>query len=94
MHKIMKNLLIEWKHFDKEGNTCVRCSSTGISLSRAINELKEELGKKGISVSFKETKLSEDELKESNSIIINGIPIENLLDDTKSMETPCNSCCE
>ena len=90
----MKNLLIEWKHFDKEGNTCVRCSSTGISLSRAINELKEELGKKGISVSFKKTKLSEDELKESNSIIINGIPIENLLDDTKSMETPCNSCCE
>ena len=90
----MKNLLIEWKHFDKEGNTCKRCSNTGTSIQTAITELKEELKKKDISILFKEMKLSENEIKESNSILFNGIPVEDLLDDTKSVETQCNSCCE
>ncbi|MBL7150630.1 DUF2703 domain-containing protein [Candidatus Microgenomates bacterium] len=90
----MKKLLIEWRHFDKEGNTCRRCSNTGTSLHKAIDELKEELDTKGINISFKETKLSENEIKESNSILFNGILIEDLLNETKSVETPCNSCCE
>jgi len=94
MLNIMKNLLIEWKHFDKEGNTCRRCSNTEASLHKAIDGLKEELEKKGISISFKETKLSKNEIKESNSILFNGVPIEDLLNETKSVETPCNSCCE
>jgi len=90
----MKNLLIEWKHFAKVGNTCKRCSNTGTSIQTAITELKEELKKKDISILFKETKLSENEIKESNSILFNGIPVEDLLDDTKTVETQCNSCCE
>lgn len=90
----MKKLLIEWKHFDKEGNTCRRCSNTGVSLHKAIDELKEELEKKGVRISYKEIKLSENEIKESNSIFLNSIPLEDLLDDTKTIETPCNSCCE
>lgn len=90
----MNSIIIEWKHFDKEGNTCKRCSDTGISIQTAISELKEELEKKNIGISFKETKLSESEIKESNSIVINGIPIEDLLADTKAIETHCNSCCE
>lgn len=90
----MKNLVIEWKYFDKEGNTCKRCSKTGVSLHKAVDELKEELEIKGINILFKETKLSENKIKESNSILFNGIPIENLFDDTKAVETPCNSCCE
>jgi len=94
MFSIMKNLLIEWKRFDKEGNTCKRCSNTGTSIQTAVSELKEKLEKKGISILFKETKLSENEIKESNSILFNGIPIEELLDDTKAVETQCNSCCE
>ena len=90
----MKNVVIKWKHYDKEGNTCIRCSRTGIALSRAVNELKKEFGGKEIEISFEETKLSEDKLKESNPIIINGVLLEELLDNTKSVETPCNSCCE
>lgn len=94
MLNIMKKLLIEWKHFDKEGNTCKRCSNTRTSLQTALSELKEELERKGISVLLKETRLSENEIKESNSVLFNGIPIEDLLDDTKAVETQCNSCCE
>jgi len=29
---IMNPLEIEWRHLDKEGNTCVRCSETGAAL--------------------------------------------------------------
>ena len=94
MLNVMKNLLIEWKHFDKEGNTCKRCSDTGVSIQTAVDELKEELKKKEIEILFEETKLSENGIKESNSILFNGIPIEELLDDTKAVETQCNSCCE
>lgn len=90
----MKNLLIEWKHFDKNGSTCQRCSKTGISLYKAIKELKKELDKKGINILFKETRLPENKIKESNSILFNGILLEDLLENTKSVETPCESCCE
>lgn len=89
----MKNLLIEWKHYDRKGNTCTRCSKTGASLQKAINDLKKELGTEKINLLFKETKLSEKEIQISNSILINGIPLEDLLHDTKVVETSCNSCC-
>lgn len=90
----MKNLFIEWKHYDKKGNTCVRCSKTGISLKKAIKSLRNKLWKKGIRISFKETKLSEEEIQASNTILLNGILIEDILGDIKTIETPCNSCCE
>lgn len=90
----MKRLLIEWKHYDKKGNTCDRCSNTGIALQKAISDLREDLGKKGIHIVFKETKLSEDEIQASNSILFNNILLEDLLDDTRKVETTCNSCCE
>ena len=89
----MKKIIIEWKHYDKEGNTCVRCSNTGTSLSEAIGQLKKEFKHK-VDIVFKETKLSEDKLSESNSILINDVLVEELLDNTKSIETPCDSCCE
>lgn len=90
----MKDLIIEWKHLDKEGNTCKRCSDTEVSLLKAIKELKEKYKTKGIRISYKETKLDESEIQKSNSVLLNGIPIEDLLDNTKSVDTPCNSCCE
>lgn len=90
----MKNIIIEWKHYDKKGNTCIRCSNTGVSLSEAIDQLKDEFENKDINISFRETKLPEDKIKESNTILINNILIEELLDDAKSVETPCKSCCE
>lgn len=90
----MKKLLIEWKHYDKEGNTCIRCSKTGVSLEKAIREVKAELAKKGVGITYKETKLSEKDIQKSNSILLNGILLEDLLDKTKSVETSCNSCCD
>lgn len=83
--------MIEWKHFDKEGKTCERCSGTGSNLLRVMSEMEKELG---IEISFKETKLPEEKMSESNEIIIDGILLENLIPDINSGENKCPSCSE
>jgi hypothetical protein len=90
----MDKIQIEWKHYDKEGNTCNRCNTTGTALIEAIGAMKVDSHFAGIKIEFKETKLSEDNLSDSNIILLNGTPLEILLKDTKVVNTPCKSCCE
>ena len=88
----MKSLCIEWKHLDIDNGTCLRCSKTGKTIGQVAKELKEELRPEGIKVDFKETKLSEKEIKESNIILINEIPLEQILSNAKIDENYCESC--
>lgn len=88
----MKSLVIEWRHYDKAGDTCERCSSTGTTLSEVVGELSRKLEAEGITLTFTETLLSEEEMAQSNLILINGIPLESLLDDATSSENSCQSC--
>ena len=90
----MEKLEIEWRHFDKEGNTCIRCSDTGQTLNEVLTELAEECRPFDWDIKFKETKLSEKEISESNIILLNGIPIEKILQNASVGESPCLSCCE
>lgn len=85
----MNKISIEWKHFDKEGKTCERCSGTGSNLLKAIAKMQKELG---VKISFKETKLLEERMSESNEIIIDGAFLENLIPDIKTEENKCPSC--
>ena len=88
----MPNLFIEWKHFDKDGKTCARCSSTGINLADTIKELQTEFDPKGIRVEFKETKLPESRMSESNEILIDGVLLEKLIPNAETGENSCSSC--
>lgn len=88
----MKSLVIEWRHFDKAGDTCDRCSSTGTTLSEVITELSDALEADGIALTFTETLLPEEKMAQSNLILINGIPLDSLLDDATSSENSCQSC--
>ena len=90
----MKTLEIEWKHFEKEGNTCIRCSDTGQALNKVAAELAEECRPYGWDIKFKETKLAEKGISESNVILLNGKPIEKILQDSVAGESYCQSCCE
>ena len=90
----MKILEIEWKHLDVGGKTCVRCSDTGESLQEAIEKLAKECKTIGWEIKFKETKLAEKDISESNAILFNGTPIEELLDEARASESHCNSCSE
>jgi len=88
----MKKILIEWKHFDKKGKTCKRCSKTGKNISQVISDLQSELLQKGVEIEYKETKLAESRMSASNMVLINSVPLEALIPDTKAGENECCSC--
>lgn len=83
---------IEWRHYEKGGETCDRCSVTGSSLQDTVVEVGRELAGRGIAVVFTETILPEGRMALSNTILINGVPLEASLDDATAAETPCPSC--
>lgn len=90
----MKRLEIEWRHLDKDGKTCERCSDTGETVHAAYGDLVKELEPKGWEVTLKETLLTDQEIPESNSIYFNGVAIEKLLSGTRKSENCCDSCGE
>lgn len=88
----MKELAIEWRHYDKAGATCDRCAATGSSVREVVPILANELAAMGISVTFTETPLPEELMTQSNMILLNGVPLEAILDNAEAGETPCPSC--
>jgi hypothetical protein len=88
----MKRLDIEWRHFERDGETCLRCAATGKTLQQVMAELKQELGAAGVQVSFTETSLPESRMAESNVILFNGVPLEELLAGVASGTSDCPSC--
>ena len=89
----MKNVHIEWKHYVKDGKTCTRCSLTGHNLHQAIKFFEEKFKKQDIKFILKESALNEKEINQSNSLIINGLPIEEILKEDLSVKSNhCQSC--
>ena len=88
----MKTLHIEWKHLDKDSGTCDRCAETGATLRRVMNDLTGELAAQDIRVTFMETSLSENEIPQSNSVLFNGVPLEDLLPGVQVIDNHCASC--
>ncbi len=87
----MKTLNIEWKHLDVNGEACNRCNDTGRTLYQEIRKLNLELHDKGIEVILHDKKLKDDQISQSNIILYNGVPIEEIL-DIKVSENYCDSC--
>ena len=88
----MKELTIEWRHYEKEGATCDRCAATGSSVSEVVTQLRHELAAKGVTVTFTETILPEEHMAQSNMILFNGTPLEAVLENAAADENPCPSC--
>lgn len=87
----MKNLKIEWRHLDVGGETCNRCYDTGDNLNSEVKRLNRILEPQGITVEWFETKLDDTQILQSNTILFNGIPIEDIL-KVKVAENYCDSC--
>ena len=89
----MKELNIEWLHFETGRETCLRCSETGKTLDHVITCLKHELKSKGVEVTFTETLLPESQMAHSNEILFNNVPLEEkdgqmvITDATRIVET-------
>jgi len=87
----MKNLTIEWKHLDVEGETCDRCYDTGENLEQEVKRLNRALQPQGILIEWVETKLDDTQIGQSNMLLFNGVPIEEIL-DIEIAENYCASC--
>ena len=90
----MKNLVIEWQHLEKDGQTCLRCAETGKEIDVVVKDIAKSCAPKGVHIEFKETKLGEQDIPKSNSILFNGIPIEEVLPNMQVSTNHCGSCSE
>jgi hypothetical protein len=88
----MKKLTVEWRHYDKDGTTCDRCATTGTSVKEVISKLSEELAENDVDILFTETLLPAQLMTQSNMILINGVPLELILDNASADENHCESC--
>ena len=89
----MKPLNIEWRRLVSDSTTCLRCGETGRTLDSVVADLKLELAPRGVEVSYNEVALGPERLEESNIVLFNGVPIEEVLPDLKVTYTSCQSCC-
>lgn len=88
-----KELVIEWKHIGKDiEHTCERCEETGMALNAVLAEISMLLEMEGVSVRIIETVIENDAVAESNSLLFNGVPIEELLKGVEVTPVSCGSC--
>ncbi|MDD4738307.1 MAG: DUF2703 domain-containing protein [Bacilli bacterium] len=87
----MNKLIIEWKHLDIDGDTCNRCYDTGENVYNEVKRLNRSLQEKKIQVEFLDTKLDATQVKQSNIILFNGVPIEEII-DIKILDDYCETC--
>ncbi len=88
----MTMLEIEWRHLEKDGRTCLRCSDTLQSLQQVVSQLVAECASRGVTIAYRETKLPPEQLSQSNLILFNGVPLESVLPGTSASESECSSC--
>jgi hypothetical protein len=88
----MTTHLIEWKRVTGRGRTCQRCSDTGQTLRELVHELNAGCGGKGRRFRLKTTRLPASRLAESNSILIDGRPLEQIVPGVSVTQTDCASC--
>lgn len=87
----MKKLIIEWRHLDVDGETCNRCYDTGENLNQEVKRLNRALNPQGFEVEWKQTKLDDSQIPQSNTILFNGVAIEDILNIQVSQNF-CESC--
>jgi hypothetical protein len=88
----MKTHIIEWLRFVRQGRTCNRCGDTGETLRTVIRELNAACGAKPMRFRLKTTRLPASRLAESNSILIDGRRLEEIVPGVAVTETECRSC--
>ena len=88
----MPTISIEWLHLDVQGATCRRCSDTGQEIRQAVARLQSEGAAKGITIIYKERLLPPEQIADSNTILINGLPIDEILPQTTVSASCCPSC--
>lgn len=86
-----KKLNVEFRFFDR--NACSRCRTTDKNVEKTLRDLREALSESGVEVELKTTKLPASKLNESNSVLINGKDVEELVSRGRNSRfTSCRGC--
>lgn len=86
-----KRINVEFRYFDR--STCSRCRSTNNNVEKTLKGLQDAPAEAGIEFRLKATKLPANRLSESNSVLINGKDIEEVVNRKKgSRFTSCKGC--
>jgi len=88
----MNTIVIEWLHLEVKGETCQRCGDTGQELRQAVERLQAECAPRGVEILLKETLLSPEQIAKSNTILINNVPLEEILPQAEASTSCCPSC--
>jgi len=90
---MVKKLHIEFMYVDR--NRCGRCRTTDKNVAKTVRGLRKALRASGISVDFKTKKLPMSGLAQSNSVLINGRDVEELVNGRrKARSSACRGCSE
>jgi len=88
-----KKLRIEFRYVDRD--TCSRCRTTDKNVEMTVRGLRKALRESDIAVDFKTTKLPLDRLAQSNSVLINGKDVEELVNNKRKVRSSaCRGCGE
>ncbi len=87
-----KELVIEWKHMKRDVETPVE--GTGMTLKAVLAEIGALLEMEGVTVRMVETVLSDTAGPEPESLLFNGVPIEDLLEgvEVTAISCSCDAC--
>jgi hypothetical protein len=92
----MKILKIDWQRLLTDGKTCSRCGATEQEVERASRNLEKSLAPLGIKVVLEKREITPEAFQKdpsrSNSILLNGRPLEEWL-GLKVGQSPCCGPC-
>lgn len=88
-----REITIESAVLRVEGETCERCCSTVDAVREAVARLEPMLAEHHLSVRLVEHSLDASQLERSNSVLVNGRPLEALL-GAERVATDCPSCAD
>jgi hypothetical protein len=86
-------IVIEWRHIEFGDIPCGRCTDTGTNLLNVVSELDKEHLLEGVELEIQNTILHPEQIEESNVVLINGVPVEKIL-NTGVMFPGCSGCLE
>jgi hypothetical protein len=88
----MSTIAIDWFFLERNGATCSRCSESYEAIRKELARVSRVLQDRGISIDLKEHPLDESRQDRSNSVIINGRDVIELLNERGDIFTFCRSC--
>ncbi len=83
-------MVVEWRHTPGEDECCVRCEESGRNFHELLKDLHAALLSEGIEVRLEEV-ITDPSHDPENSLLLNGVPIGDLVNEAATAQGWCSS---